>query len=81
MAKKAKAAPGTGDEAIAASIDNGIEPSNTGFTAPGGTRAMFTLTAAALKLLDTAVLVDGHDRSAIVEGLITTHLSGYFSGK
>jgi hypothetical protein len=46
-----------------------------------GTRCMVTLGVRALHLLDTAVLVDGHDRSVIVEGLILEHLGGYYSGR
>ena len=46
-----------------------------------GTRAMFTLPAADLRLLDTACLVDGLDRSAIVSRLIRENLADYYAGR
>ena len=45
-----------------------------------GSRRMFTLSPAAAKLLDTAVLVDETDPSKIIDGLILEHLQGYYSG-
>jgi hypothetical protein len=85
MAKKAgskKPEPGTGDDAIATSIGAALEgAAASSATTPDGTRCMFTLSAGAIRLLDTAVLVDGKDRSAVVEGLITEHLCGYYSGR
>jgi hypothetical protein len=47
----------------------------------GGARFMLTLSPAATKLLDTAKLVEGKERSAIIEDLITTDLAGYYAGK
>ena len=44
-------------------------------------RRMFSLSPAAMKLLDTAVLVDELEQSAIVERLIMQHLAGYYSGR
>jgi hypothetical protein len=49
--------------------------------AADGTRCMVTLSERALHLLDTAVLVDGHERSAVVEALILEHLADYYSGR
>lgn len=40
-----------------------------------------TLSHDAHKRLKTAVLVEGKDQSEIVEGLITSQLQGYFSGR
>lgn len=51
------------------------------FPPPEGTRVMVTLSAEAIHLLDTAVLVDGQDRNQVVERLILDHLSGYYSGR
>lgn len=51
------------------------------FAAPEGSRVTLTLSAGDLHLVDTAVLVDGCDRSAVVSRLIQAGLSGYFSGK
>jgi hypothetical protein len=77
MARKAaKALPTTGDPEIDKSVDQAVAK-----MAAEGTRCMVTLGKAALHLLDTAVLVDGHDRSVIVEGLILEHLGGYYSGR
>jgi hypothetical protein len=81
VAKRAKVAPGTGDDAIGASIERALAPASSPATAADGTRCMVTLSAGALHLLDTAVLVDGIDRSAVVEALILANLSQYFSGK
>jgi hypothetical protein len=74
-----KPKPGTGDDAAAASMEAVL--SDGAVAELVGTRVMVTLTPAAIKLLDTAVLVDGMDRSAIVEGLVRAHLSGYHAGK
>jgi hypothetical protein len=74
--KAAKALPTTGVPEIDKSIDQAVEK-----MAAEGTRCMVTLSARALHLLDTAVLVDGHDRSEVVEGLILEHLGGYYSGR
>jgi hypothetical protein len=76
VAKKSKGAEAESIEsaAIAAAIAD-LPPTRD------GTRAMFTLTAGALKLIDTAVLVDGGDRSSVVEGLVNAHLSSYYSGR
>ncbi len=77
MARKAKPVElDTSDDGAAPS-----PPPASSAAAPDGTRAMFTLSAHALKLVDTAVLVDGMGRSAVVEALIVTHLAPYFSGK
>jgi hypothetical protein len=46
-----------------------------------GARFMLTLSAEATKLLDTACLVEGRKREAILEELITTDLAGYYAGK
>ena len=81
MAKKSKSAPGAGDDAIAASIDGALNPRKAEFPPPEGTRCMVTLPAGDIHLLDTACLVDGMDRSAVVSRLIREHLSKYFSGK
>lgn len=82
MAKKTKASPGTGDDSIAASVDAALKQGGNRATAPNaGRRCMFTLTAGAVKLLNTAVLVDDVEPSKIVEDLINTHLAGYHAGK
>jgi hypothetical protein len=81
VAKRSKPMPGTGDASMAASAAAAIKDGEPAATPVVGTRAMFTLSDRALHLLDTAVLVDGMDRGAVVECLICTHLAGYFSGK
>lgn len=46
-----------------------------------GARFMVTLSREATKLLDTACLVDGRDRSATIEDLIVRDLACYYAGK
>jgi hypothetical protein len=78
MAKKSSR-PGAdgGDAAAAVSVAAGVAEC----VPADGRRCMITLSPRAIHLLDTAVLVDGIDRSAVVEALIVAHLSEYFSGK
>ena len=77
MAKKLKA--GLGDAAAAKSMEAAL--SDGAVAEVVGTRCMVTLPAGDIHLLDTACLVDGMDRSAVVSRLIREHLSKYFSGK
>jgi hypothetical protein len=77
MARKAaKALPTTGVPEIDKSIDQAVAKMAT-----DGTRCMVTLPAAELRLLDTACLVDGLDRSDVVTRLIREGLGGYYSGR
>jgi hypothetical protein len=80
-AKKTTVKPGAGDASIAASVDAALKQGASSAAPPEGTRVTLTLSAGAIHLLDTAVLVDGMDRSGVAESLINTHLAGYYAGK